>query len=198
MGISDAAQFKILIVLAVVAVILGIAFIATTHEGYGAPVADPTAPMMSGYSPSYDHVIQHPKMLCPRKPRTCGCTTLERSYPVWRKDADGNQIMYAKDGRLNIQTAEEQLGLDPNFKPHGWRHHQYTGDPFKAHRWYNNPDTMDGHWPANSIFKFNEECVFGDESLPTAVAKSTGYNDNVDNEGVDGNFQYPDSVGNHL
>jgi len=40
--------------------------------------------------------------------------------------------------------------------------------------------------------------VFGDESLPTAVARSTGYDDLVDNDGVDGNFQYPDSVGSHM
>jgi len=187
----------ILAAVAVVLIIISIAMIAGS-EGYGTPLPDQHSPMMSGYSRSHDHIIQHPKMLCPRKPRVCGCETLERHYPVWRRDADGNQIMYAKDGRLNIQTAEEQLGPDPNFKPHGWRHHQYTGDPFKAHRWYNNPDTMDGHWPANSIFKFNEECIFGDESLPTAVARSTGYDDNIDNEGIDGNFQYPDSVGNHI
>lgn len=193
---SNAELKKTFMLMGVFVVMILIMFYSTYGEHYSTPVATNT-PMMSGYTQTYDYIIQHPKMLCPRKPRTCGCETLERNYPVWKRDEKGNQVMYAKDGRLNIQTADEHLA-NPNFKPYGWRHHQYTGDPYKAHRWYNNPDTMDGIWPANSIFKFNEECVFGDESLPTAVARSTGYDDLVDNDGVDGNFQYPDSVGSHM
>lgn len=176
--------------------------VVATGEGYGAPVALADKPMLSGYQMSHDYQIQHPRMVCPRHPRVCNCGSFERDYPVWGR-VHGDARMRVGGGlsgdrwdpqHLNPKKVEGNLNPD-EYKLYGWRHHQYTGDPFKAHRWYNNPDTMQGVWPASSIFNSNEDCLFADTSLPTAVAAAGGYNDYIDNEGADGNFQYPDSVG---
>jgi len=205
------------IIIVVIVLIGGIVVTATARERYGTPVDVPYTCAVSGIrTPTTDYRVQFPRMVAPSPPHVCvkgnsSCNTLERDYPAWKVDKYGDQRMRTHVDAENpgfsgerhdaehTYSDKEHGNLNPGeYKLYGWRHSQYTGDPFKIHRWYNNPDTMQGVYPANSIFKFDEECLFADTSLPTAVALSTGYNDNIDNEGADGNFQYPDTVGNHI
>jgi hypothetical protein len=192
----------------VIIIVIAIVILAISKENYGAPVADGKSPMRSGWSPSYNYHIQHPRMVCPTRPLTAGClrnpSHFEHDYPVWGRDKFGDQRMRVGGGLSGDRWDPYHIGariqgnLNPSeYKLYGWRHHQYSGDPFYIHRWYNNPNTMSGIWKGESIFTTNDDCLFADESLPSAIARAGGYNDNVDNEGVDGNFHYPDSVGNH-
>lgn len=179
---------------------------ADIHETYSSMQKDMNSRMLSGYTPSYNYKIQYPQNMIPSASTVGGIAAIGGSssrqfagdYPVWDV-VDGVQQMRIGDTPYHYNNNDKDGNLNPKgYKQYGWRSHQYTGNPFKIHRWYNDPATMVEHWPATPLNKPGSDYIWGDENLTTAVSHATGYDDNVDNEGVDGNFQYPDTSRSHI
>ena len=116
-------------------------------------------------------------------------------YPVWGVVDGVQQMRIGVRPRFSDLSVMQSNNLNPDkYKQYGWRGHQYSGDPFAIHRWYNDPQTTANHWPSTPS-PTDGEHIWGDRSMATAVSLATGYDDNVDNEGADGSFQYPDQIG---